>query len=46
MIYRVVWKYKGQLYTEYKDIEETAYILDCLDKWSDFELVSITPYEA
>lgn len=46
MVYRIVWKHKGQLYTEYKDIEETVYILDCLDKWNDFELISITPCKA
>ena len=42
MTYRVVWKYKGQLYTEHKDIEGVSYILDCLDNWNNFELISIT----
>lgn len=45
MIYKIVWKRKGQLHTEYKDIEGVAYILDCLDRWKEFELVSITPHE-
>ena len=45
MKYSVVWKYKGQLYTEYKDIEGVAYILDCLDGRNDFKVISITRFE-
>lgn len=45
MSYRVVWKHKGQLYTEYKDIEGVTYILDCLNGWDNFELISITPFK-
>ena len=45
MIYKVVWKYKGQLYADYKDIEGVAYILDCLNGRNDFEVISITQFE-
>ena len=43
MSYKVVWKYEGQLYTEHKDIEGVTYILDSLDRWDGYELISITP---
>jgi hypothetical protein len=47
MINRIVWKYKGQFYTEYEGIEQIKYILDFLEKNINdgFELVSITPNE-
>jgi hypothetical protein len=47
MIYQIIWKYKGVLYTEYENIEVTKYILDFLNGHFEkgFELVNITLYK-
>jgi hypothetical protein len=44
MMYRIVWKNNGQIYTEYKDLDGVKYLLDWLDAHFDsgFELISVT----
>lgn len=43
MIYKIVWKRKNTIYTEYLDIVGLKSCLDYLEKSNDSELVSITP---
>jgi hypothetical protein len=42
MTYRIVWKYNGQFYTEYGNLDKMTEICEFLENHNDFELVEIT----
>ena len=47
MTYEIKWKKHNRIYTDYKDMEGTKFLLEFLEHNSGngFELVSIKPYE-
>lgn len=45
MIYKITWRRKAHIYTEYLDIVALKHCLDFLENHDNYELISVVPNE-